>query len=151
MPRHVTLHYTLRDPSGRVIDTSEGGSPVTYVEGCGQVIDGLDEQLREVAPGVRTRVQVPAAQAYGPRDEAQVLRIKRSKMPVSGELKVGDVFRAGTDQHAPVVAVVGLEGEEVILDANHPLAGMDLTFDVTVEAARPATADEIREASGGGG
>ena len=151
MPRHVTLHYTLRDPTGRVIDTSEGGTPVTYVEGCGQVIDGLDEQLRSVAPGVQTRVQVPADRAYGSRDESQVVRVKRSSLPVSGELKVGDVFRTGADRHAPVVAVVGMEGEEIILDANHPLAGMDLTFDVRVESARPATSDEIREASAGGG
>ena len=60
MRRVVTFHYTLRDPQGRVIDSSAGGSPITYLEGAGQIIDGLDEQLRAVPAGTKMRVQVPA-------------------------------------------------------------------------------------------
>ncbi len=141
--RVVTFHYTLRDPGGRVLDTSAGGEPVTYLEGAGQIIDGLDEQLRTVAEGAKARVIVPAAKAYGARDPAQVQRVQRALLPVEGELKIGETFRTGEDRHAPVVTVVGLEGAEVLLDGNHPLAGVDLTFDVEVLGAREANAEEL--------
>lgn len=142
--RVVTFHYTLRDPSGRVLDTSAGGEPVTYLEGAGQIIDGLDEQLRAEPAGAKTRVRVAAAKAYGERDPAQVQRVKRALLPVEGELKAGDSFQAGDDRFAPVVTVVGIEGDEVLLDANHPLAGVELTFDVEIVAVRAANAEELR-------
>lgn len=143
MRRVVTFHYTLRDPQGRVLDTSAGGEPVTYLEGAGQIIDGLDEQLRMANPGEKARVVVAAAKAYGQHDPAQVQRVKRGLLPVEGELKVGDQFQAGNDRYAPTVTVRAIEGDEVLLDANHPLAGVDLTFDVEIVGARPATASEL--------
>jgi FKBP-type peptidyl-prolyl cis-trans isomerase SlyD len=142
--RVVTFHYTLRDPAGRVLDTSAGGEPITYLEGAGQIIDGLDEQLRQEPAGTKARVQVPAAKAYGERDPAQVQQVKRALLPVDGELRIGDSFRAGTDPYAPVVTVVAIEGDNVTLDANHPLAGVALTFDVEITAVRAATPDELR-------
>ena len=144
MSRVVAFHYTLRDPTGRVIDTSAGGAPVTYLEGAGQIIEGLDAQLRTADAGLKTRVLVPAAKAYGDRDPAQVQRVKRALLPVEGELRVGETFQAGEDRYAPVVTIIALEGDEVLLDANHPLAGVDLTFDVEIVTARPATAEELR-------
>jgi FKBP-type peptidyl-prolyl cis-trans isomerase SlyD len=143
MPRVVTFHYTLRDPQGRILDTSAGAEPVTYLEGAGQIIEGLDEQLRLAPAGEKARVTVAAAKAYGEPDPGQVQRVKRGLLPIDGELKVGDQFQAGPDRHAPVVTVRAIEGDEVLLDANHPLAGVDLTFDVDIVAVRPATPDEI--------
>jgi len=139
----VTFHYTLRDPSGQVLDTSVGAKPVIYLEGAGQIIDGLDEQLRGAAAGLKTRVQVLAAKAYGERDPEQVQRIKRVQLPVEGELNVGDQFQTDTDPFSPVVTVAGVDGDEVLLDANHPLAGVDLTFDVEIISTRAATAEEL--------
>lgn len=149
--RVVSFHYTLRDPSGRVLDSSAGGDPITYLEGAGQIIDGLDEQLRSAVAGEKRRVQVPAAKAYGARDAGQVQRIKRSALPIEGELKVGDQFQTDSDRAAPVVTVTAIEGDEVELDANHPLAGVDLTFDVQITAARAATSDECRHGHSHGG
>ncbi len=145
MPRIVSFHYTLRDPSGRVLDTSAGSEPITYLEGAGQIIDGLDEQLRAVAAGEKPRVLVPASRAYGERDPAQMQRVKRGMLPIEGELKVGDQFQTGMDRSDPVVTVAAIEGDEVLLDANHPLAGVDLTFDVEIVTARAATADELAQ------
>ena len=144
MSRVVTFHYTLRDPAGRVLDTSAGGDPITYLEGAGQIIDGLDTRLRETPARVKARVLVPAAQAYGVRDPAQVQRVKRVVLPIEGELKIGDTFQAGEDRFAPVVTVAAVEGDDVLLDANHPLAGVDLTFDVEVVTVRAPTAEELR-------
>ncbi len=139
----VTFHYTLRDPQGRLLDTSAGGQPISYLEGAGQIIDGLDEALRGVAAGTKQTVQVPAAKAYGEHDPAQVQRVLKSLLPVEGELKPGDQFRAGADQFAPIVRVVEVDGDEVLLDANHPLAGVDLNFEVELTAVREASAEEL--------
>jgi len=150
-PRVVTFHYTLRDPGGRVIDTSLGGAPVVYLEGGGQIIDGLDEQLRGVEAGAKQRVEVPAARGYGERDPSQIRRVKRSRLPIEGELKVGDTFRVGADQAAPIVTVTNVAGDDVWLDANHPLAGVNLVFDVEIVAVRPPTAAELRDGHPHGG
>lgn len=151
--RVVSFHYTLRDPSGRVLDSSAGGEPISYLEGAGQIIDGLDEQLRLAGAGEKSRVVVPAKKAYGERDPAQVQRVKRALLPVEGELKPGDQFQTDTDQFAPVVTVMSVEGDDVLLDANHPLAGVDLTFDVEITAVRAPTASELEHghAHGDGG
>jgi FKBP-type peptidyl-prolyl cis-trans isomerase SlyD len=142
MSRVISIHYTLRDPNGRVLDSSAGGDPVSYLEGAGQVIDGLDEQLRLAAAGEKTRIVVPANKAYGERDPAQIQRVNRALLPVEGELKVGDQFQTEQDRFAPVVTVQAIEGDEVLLDGNHPLAGVDLTFDVEIVAVREPTASE---------
>jgi FKBP-type peptidyl-prolyl cis-trans isomerase SlyD len=153
MPRVVTFNYTLRDPAGRVLDSSAGGDPITYLEGAGQIIDGLDEQLRLAAAGEKARVTVPAKKAYGERDPGQIQRVKRGLLPVEGELKIGDQFQTGPDRLDPVVTVQGIEGDDVLLDANHPLAGVDLTFDVEIVSVREATASELEHghAHGAGG
>ena len=143
MPRVVSFHYTLRDPTGRVLDTSAGGDPISYLEGAGQIIDGLDEQLRFATAGEKSRVLVPAKKAYGEHDPAQVQRVKRALLPVEGELKIGDQFQTDSDRYAPVVTVQAIEGDDVVLDANHPLAGVDLTFDVEIVAVRAATSEEL--------
>lgn len=151
MPRVVSFHYTLRDPAGRVLDTSAGGDPVTYLEGAGQIIDGLDEQLRMSAQGEKASVTVPARKAYGERDPAQVQRVKRGLLPIEGELKVGDQFQTGHDRYSPVVTVQGIEGDDVVLDANHPLAGVDLTFDVEIVSVREPTTAELEHGHAHGG
>ena len=144
MPKSVvTFHYTLKDPSGRLLDTSIGGEPISFLEGASQIIDGLEKQLLGLPAGTKRVVQVAAAEAYGERDDSQIQRVPRAAIPVEGELTVGDQFQAGEDQYAPVVTVAGIEDDHVLLDANHPLAGVDLTFDVEIIGVRPANADEL--------
>jgi FKBP-type peptidyl-prolyl cis-trans isomerase SlyD len=139
----VTFHYTLKDSQARLLDASDGGEPISYLEGAGQIIEGLEEQLRGVAAGVKRSISVAAAKAYGLRDESQVQRVLRAALPIEGDLRPGDRFQAGEDRFAPVVTVMRIEGDEVLLDANHPLAGVDLVFDVEIVAVRPATPEEI--------
>lgn len=85
---------------------------------------------------------MPAAKAYGSYDKEQVRQVPRSILPVE-ELQLGDRFQTGPDRQAPVVTVVAIEGDQVTLDANHPLAGVDLTFDVDIVDVREATEEEI--------
>jgi len=141
-PRHLTFHYTLRDRAGRVLDTSQGAEPLACVEGTGQIIEGLEMVLRGMAAGDKRRVVVPPEKGYGLREEAMVQKVPRARLPVD-DLKVGDQFQTGPDRQDPVVTVVAIEGEEVLLDANHPLAGEELHFEVELLTARPATPAEL--------
>ncbi len=151
----VTFHYTLRDNRGAVLDASVGGEPIAFLEGSGQIVEGLEEGLRGLAAGVKAKIGVPAAKAYGERDESQVQRVLKALLPIEGEVKAGDQFRAGDDAFAPVVTVRGVEGDELLLDGNHPLAGVDLEFEVEVIAVRAARAEECEHGhahgEGGGG
>ncbi|GAB5562042.1 MAG: peptidylprolyl isomerase [Synoicihabitans sp.] len=143
--RVVSFHYTLRNPEGRLLDTSQGGDPIIYLEGAQMIIDGLDEALRAVEPGTKTRVEVPADKGYGAHDPTQVQAMPRERIPVQGDIKVGDQFQTAPDPGAPVITVVGIDGDQVMLDANHPMAGLDLTFEVELLQARPATAEEVQQ------
>lgn len=135
--RLLQFHYTLRDAAGRVLDTSRGGEPLSCREGAGEIVDGLEAALRAMQPGERRQVSVPPEQGYGPRDAGLVQRVPRDRLPVD-EVRPGDQFQTGSDRHAPVVTVLAVEGGEVVLDANHPLAGQTLHFDVELVSASVA-------------
>ena len=145
MPRFLSFHHTLRDGSGRLIDTSRGGEPASFIEGAGQIIEGLEEQLLQMAAGDKRTVVVPPERAYGVHDAGLVQKVPRAHLPVN-ELKAGDQFKTGPDRHAPVVTVLTVEDDEVLLDANHPLAGQVLHFEVELVAVRPATWEELQQA-----
>jgi FKBP-type peptidyl-prolyl cis-trans isomerase SlyD len=142
--RHLTFHYTLRNREGRVIDTSRGGEPMPFLEGSGQIIDGLEEPLLQMAAGEKRTVVVPPERAYGMREAELVQKVPRANLPVD-DLKVGDQFQTGPDRQAPVVTVVAIEGDQVLLDANHPLAGQELHFEVELVTVRAATSAELQQ------
>jgi FKBP-type peptidyl-prolyl cis-trans isomerase SlyD len=144
-PRLLTFHYTLRDAGGRVLDTSRGGAPMPFLEGTGQIIEGLEEPLQQMTPGEKRTVVVPPERAYGMREAELVQKVPRANLPVD-DLKVGDQFQTGPDRSAPVVTVMAIEGDEVLLDANHPLAGQELHFEVELVTARAATPAELQQA-----
>jgi FKBP-type peptidyl-prolyl cis-trans isomerase SlyD len=145
--RLLTFHYTLKDDQGRVLDTSQGSSPMPFIEGAGQIIDGLEEPLLQMAVGEKRGVVVPPERAYGMREDELMQKVPKDRLPVN-EVKVGDQFQTGLDRHAPVVTVMAIEGDEVLLDANHPLAGQRLHFDVELITARPATPEELAQVQG---
>lgn len=137
----ISFHYTLTDPAGKTLDSSVGGAPLSFVEGTGHIIPGLETHLTAMAVGDKKRVTVAAKEAYGERDAARVLEVPRDKFPAQ-EIKVGDQFRAGSD-HAMVVTVTKVSPSHVTIDANHPLAGVDLTFDVELMSKRDAKPEEL--------
>ena len=144
--RILTFHYTLKDERGRLIDTSQGNKPMPFIEGAGQIIDGLEEHLLQMTAGEKRAVVVPPERGYGPREDELVQKVPKDRLPVA-ELKVGDQFQTGPDRHAPVVTVMAIEGDDVLLDANHPLAGQSLFFDVELISTRIATSDEVAQVS----
>lgn len=127
----VRVHYTAKLPDGTEFESSAGREPLQFKVGAGQIIPGLDRKVEGMAVGERTTVTVPAAEAYGARDENQVQAVPRSAIPEGAE--VGSRLQAKTPEGREVaLTVVDLDDEQATIDANHPLAGQDLVFDVEV-------------------
>lgn len=140
--RVISFHYTLTDPAGRILDSSEGLEPLTFLQGVGQIIPGLENVLVKLKVGDKQRIIVKAADAYGEMDPNLILQVPRVRLP-ERDLKLGDRFRAGQGPQAPVVVVTQITDTMVTLDANHPLAGLDLAFDIEIIGIREATPEEI--------
>lgn len=140
---HLTFHYTLRNREGRVLDTSRGAEPLACIQGAGQIIEGLESELTAMAAGEKRSVVVPPERGYGLREADLVQKVPRVRLPVD-DIRVGDQFQAGPDRQDPVVTIMAIEGDEVLLDANHPLAGQELHFEVELIARRAATPAELQ-------
>jgi FKBP-type peptidyl-prolyl cis-trans isomerase SlyD len=140
--RVVSMHYTLRDESGATIESSGGEKPLSYLHGYGQLIPGLEMFLDGVEPGLRSTVTVLPKDAYGEKDPAAVIRAPRADFPEGLTLAPGVEVQAETPDGPITFLVVSVDGDEAVLDANHPLAVKTLTFEVEVVEVRAATAEE---------
>lgn len=138
----VTLDYTVSDSSGEVLDTTEGREPLVYLHGSGYLVPGLENALYERAAGDSFELAVPAADAYGEYEESLVQEVP-GELFDGMEVAEGDTFVADTDDGHRPVTIIEVSEEFVKVDANHPLAGMDLHFKVNVREVRAATAEEI--------
>jgi FKBP-type peptidyl-prolyl cis-trans isomerase SlyD len=98
--------------------------------------------------GETRQVVVPPERAYGLREDVLVQKVPRTRLPVD-DVRVGDQFQTGPDRQSPIVTVMAIEGDEVLLDANHPLAGQELHFEVELMASRAATSAETKAAKQG--
>lgn len=148
--RHVTLDYELRDEEGELVDASEaeGGEPIRYVHGYGMLVPGLEAALFGLRAGDEREVVVPADAGYGEYDEALVLEVDRSELPDDKVVNVGDELVAESpDGDEFAMSVVELRDDVVVVDANHPLAGMTLRYHVKVRDVREATEEEIERAA----
>jgi FKBP-type peptidyl-prolyl cis-trans isomerase SlyD len=139
----VSMHYKLTNPAGEVLDSSEGRDPLAYLHGHGNIIPGLEKQLEGKAVGDKLVANVPAAEGYGEVMEDLVVDASRSQFPEGVDLQVGMQFQAQTQQGPRMARIAAVEGETVKVDMNHPLAGVDLTFDVEITEIRAAKENEI--------
>lgn len=139
----VTLAYVLRDDEGEIIDRSEDGSPLLYLHGAMNIVPGLEEQLEGVAQGETITAVVPPEKGYGPRvGEAQ--EVPRHLFPKDAQLAAGMQVMAHDEQGGQMpFFITGIGEDTVTVDPNHPLAGETLHFEVTVQAVRDATDEEI--------
>ena len=139
----VLIHYTLTDDQGKTIDSSAGGEPLAYLHGNGNLIPGLERALEGKASGDSVSVKLAPAEGYGEHDKALVQQIPRRALKGISNVYVGMQLQAESDQGTRAVTVTQVAGDMVTIDANHPLAGQNLNFDVTIEDVRAATADEL--------
>jgi peptidylprolyl isomerase len=127
----VRINYTGRLTDGTQFDSSEGREPLQFTLGAGQVISGLESHIDGMEVGSRDTVTIPADEAYGPRHPEAVQTVERSSIPADIDLTVGTQLQARTPEGRAIpLTVVAVDDARVQLDANHPLAGQDLVFDV---------------------
>lgn len=139
----VQMHYQLTDENGTVIDTSAGHEPLTYIQGVGNIITGLEKQLAGKSAGDKVKAVVEPGEGYGERNENLIQIVPKSGFQGDEELTVGMQVQVGTQEGQAIASVTKIEGEDVTLDMNHPLAGETLNFDVEVVSVRDATKEEL--------
>lgn len=140
----ATIHYTLTDNEGAVIDSSVGDEPLSYLSGTGNIIPGLDEALVGCEPGDKKKVTVEPGQGYGEHDANLVQKVPAEMFSGIDKVEEGMEFEtASPEGESQFVIVTKVEEDGVTIDGNHELAGVTLNFDVSVESVREATPTEI--------
>lgn len=139
----VHIHYTLTNDAGEVIDSSEGAQPLGYLQGAANIIPGLENALEGKSAGDSLKVTVDPEDGYGARVDELMQVVPSSMFQGVDNLEVGMMFQAQTSEGTQVVRVAKVDGDNVTIDGNHPLAGERLHFDVQVDSVRDATEEEI--------
>ena len=141
--RVVTLAYTLKDNDDNVIDKSDDGS-FCYLHGASNIIPGLENALAGKTSGDELTVSIPPEEAYGVRDDQKIQKVPRDMFPPEQDIEPGMQFHAQSpDGNTLVVTIAKVEEENITVDGNHPLAGVQLNFDVRVMEVREATSEEL--------
>lgn len=139
----VSIHYTLTNDAGEVLDSSSGRDPLKYLQGSGNIIIGLEEALEGKSKGHHEKVTIAPEKAYGVKDDALIQQVPRTHFDPKQPIEPGMQFRAQTEAGPVVVTVTKVDDQLVTLDANHPLAGVTLHFDVEVTDVAAASDEEI--------
>lgn len=149
---YVAIDYKLTLASGEEVDSSKAGEPLGFVTGSGQIIPGLEKALKGMAVGDRSQIVVAPEDGYGPVDESMFQELPRSQFPDDCEIEPGMTFHA-QGPHGPFMLSVARvnDNDTVTVDLNHPLAGQQLHFDVTVVEVREPSAAELAEQASGCG
>ena len=139
----VSFHYTLTNQDGEQIETSRDKEPMTYLHGSHSIIPGLENAMTGRSQGDEFQVTIEPADAYGEKTEANIQRVSSKHFRFPKKLKPGQVVGLQTKNGPIQVTIVKVGRFNVDVDANHPLAGQTLTFDVEISAVREATEEEI--------
>lgn len=136
----VEIHYTLTDSDGKELDSSKGNGPLAYLHGKQNIIPGLENELTGKKVGDTFNVTIPASEAYGDREHKMIQSVPKSEFKDPSQIQLGIQFEA---QNGYFVTIIKIENDHVVVDGNHPFAGLDLTFDVEVVGIREATETEV--------
>jgi FKBP-type peptidyl-prolyl cis-trans isomerase SlyD len=140
----VTIDYTLKDDQGNVLDSSTQSGGLTYLHGAENIIPGLESALTGRLVGDELTVTVAPEDGYGRRDESMLQVVPRHLFGSIESIEPGMQFHAASPEGQPlIVTIIGVEGDDVTVDGNHPLAGVILNFAVKVLDIRDATEEEI--------
>jgi FKBP-type peptidyl-prolyl cis-trans isomerase SlyD len=139
----VSIHYTLRDDAGEIIDSSPAGEPLAYLHGHGTLVPGLERELAGKSVGDKLQLTLSPADGYGEYDPKLVQQVPRRALKGIATLRVGMQLQAQSGHGVHAVTVSRIAGDLVTLDGNHPLAGKKLHFEVEVAGVRAATEVEL--------
>jgi len=137
----VSIHYTLTNVDGEALDSSRGAEPLVYLHGAGNIIAGLENALTGKTVGDVFDVSIPPEEAYG-EVVPEMTQVVSIKMFEGMDVEVGMQFHADVNYGSGVITITEINGDDVTIDGNHPLAGETLNFAVEVIDVRPATAEE---------
>jgi FKBP-type peptidyl-prolyl cis-trans isomerase SlyD len=143
--RVVSIDYTLKDDEGHVLDSSKEHGALAYLHGAGNIVPGLEEALHGREEGESISVQVTPDQGYGEKDESLQQSVPREVFQTDTTIEPGMHFQATGPHGAQLITVVDVQDDEVTIDANHPLAGQTLNFEVTIVGVRDATESEVTQ------
>jgi len=138
----VSIHYTLRDDQGNVLDSSAGKDPLLYIQGIGNLIPGMEEGLEGKLKGDKLDIKVSPEKGYGERNDSLIQKVPRTAFG-DQEVRPGMQFQAQSNNGTQVVTITEVGLENITVDGNHPLAGVGLNFAVEVMDVRKATEDEL--------
>lgn len=148
----VDLVYELKGEDGEVVESADASDPMTYLHGYGEIAPGLEEELDGVEEGAMLEIELPADKAYGAYEPDRIVAVPRSEFPADAEIVPGDWISVQIKQDEDSDEVEDLEmkvleisPDAITLDANHPLAGQKVTFDIRVIGVREASPDEIEK------
>ncbi|MDA3915330.1 peptidylprolyl isomerase [Oleiagrimonas sp.] len=139
----ASFHYTLTNEGGDVIDTSREREPLAYLHGAGNIVPGLEKAMAGRTEGDTFKVEVTPDEGYGPRHDELVQTLPKSSFQGAPEPKPGMQFQGQGPQGPVMVVVTEVEGDQVTIDGNHPLAGKTLNFDIEVTEVRSANEEEL--------
>ncbi|NII10476.1 peptidylprolyl isomerase [Oleiagrimonas sp. C23AA] len=139
----ASFHYTLTNDGGEVLDSSKGREPLAYLHGAGNIVPGLEKALEGKQSGDNFEVDVAPEEGYGPRHDALVQTLPKSAFQGVPEPQPGMQFQGNSQQGPITVVVTAVEGDQVTVDGNHPLAGQTLHFAIEVADVREASEDEL--------
>ena len=140
----VSIHYKLTDDEGKVLDSSEGSDPLTYLHGTGSIIPGLENALVGKVEGDSLQVTVEPDNGYGEIIPEMIQTVEKAAFQGVESVEVGMQFESpAEDGSTQLITVKQIEGDQVTVDANHPLAGVTLNFDTQIVSVREATDEEI--------
>jgi FKBP-type peptidyl-prolyl cis-trans isomerase SlyD len=140
----VTIHYTLKDESGNLLDSTQGSLPFSFLTGHDQVIPKLEEEIDTMLIGGKKNILISAEDAYGEYRDDLVHQINKENFPQDVELEVGMQFvTSAPDGIQMPFAIKQIDGDLVTIDFNHPLAGKNLEFEVELVDVRDATEEEL--------
>jgi FKBP-type peptidyl-prolyl cis-trans isomerase SlyD len=139
----VTMHYTLTDDKGDTLDSSQGGDPLAYLHGHGNIVPGLEKALEGKEAGHKSKVTVAPSEGYGEVNPEAIFEAPREHFPTDANIAVGQRVYAEGPNGPISFTIVRLTETGAVLDANHPLAGKTLYFDVEITEVRTATEEEL--------
>ena len=140
----VLIHYKVANHEGELIDSSEGEEPLAYIHGAGSIVPGLEQALEGKSVGDKIEVTVSPEDGYGSHEPGKVQTVPRAAFETDTAIEPGMQFQAESEEGDEViVTVTSVTDDEVTVDANHPLAGQTLRFEVEVVEVRPCTKEEL--------
>jgi FKBP-type peptidyl-prolyl cis-trans isomerase SlyD len=139
----VSIHYTLTNDQGEELDSTSGSEPLVYLHGRGNIIKGLEQALSRRSIGDKFNIRIVPADAYGEYNPDWVQIVSKTLFDGIDPIEVGMQFHTAPGEDAGIITVIKIDGDDITIDGNHPMAGQALNFDIEIVDVRMATKDEL--------